>query len=518
MKIIPIFFAIAFWFSTISSAQGTQSNRATELMQQAQSSLQQKEYIKARYLYKLAYEAFAARENYPQAIQCGLKTCQLYTRENYYKEAFDLCRDMNQLIYTGEQKQNKKFSDLQFLITQEKIRMFIALKNSAKAKEQLNSLQEIAAQAKNDSLNETLLYTQASYYYTFGMNSQGDASFQKLINQYKEKKEYDKVSECYQKLIGIARTANNAGLVARTYDGYILWTDSVKALTAQDKLNMLKRQYDESQQALQEKDDTLSTKQYIIIGLCILVAILIAVLILTAIVLLRYIALNRKLKKSIQIAKEHNALKTQFIQNISSQMNPALDTLTVSAHTLSAEAPEHSRQMQAEVDGLKRFCQDIQELSSLENSLTEPYEMKEITANTFCEVTMDKIRECVQPEVSVVVNAPKLQIKTNPEQLERILLYLLENAARHTASGKIILDFKKRGAHTHQFIITDTGTGIPPEKQETLFKPFTEIKDLTKGDGLGLPICSLIATKMNGSLTLDTAYTKGTRFVLELHV
>lgn len=94
---------------------------------------------------------------------------------------------------------------------------------------------------------------------------------------------------------------------------------------------------------------------------------------------------------------------------------------------------------------------------------------------------------------------------------------MLKNAAFYTEQGRISLDFKKRGAHTHQFIITDTGTGIPAEQQENLFKPFTQVKDLTTGDGLGLPICSLIATKMNGSLTLDTSYTKGCRFILELH-
>lgn len=87
----------------------------------------------------------------------------------------------------------------------------------------------------------------------------------------------------------------------------------------------------------------------------------------------------------------------------------------------------------------------------------------------------------------------------------------------HPCRRKIWLDFKKRGAHTHQFIISDTGCGIPEEQRENIFKPFTEVKDLTQGDGLGLPICSLIATKMNGSLTLDTGYAKGARFVLELH-
>lgn len=41
---------------------------------------------------------------------------------------------------------------------------------------------------------------------------------------------------------------------------------------------------------------------------------------------------------------------------------------------------------------------------------------------------------------------------------------------------------------------------------------------LTQGNGLGLPTCSLIAYKLNGTLTLDTDYKKGTRFILELHV
>lgn len=102
--------------------------------------------------------------------------------------------------------------------------------------------------------------------------------------------------------------------------------------------------------------------------------------------------------------------------------------------------------------------------------------------------------------------------------MEHILLHLLQNAAEYTpAGGKIWLDFKKRGAHTHQFIVSDTGCGIAEEKRANIFKPFAEVKDLTKGDGLGLPICALIATRMNGSLTLDESYTKGARFILELH-
>ncbi len=370
---------MTFCLSIMTYAQ-TPRDRATELKEQAQSSLNQKDYIKARYLFKKAYEAFATRENYPQAIESGVQANALYVRENFYKEGFELCRDMDQLIWAGEQNQKKVFYDLRFLVNKERLQMYTALKNPAQAKTQLNKLEETANLAKNDSLTEVLLYTKANYYYTFNQNTQGDACFRKLINQYKEKKDYAKVSDCYKNLIGIARKANNAPLMERTYESYIVWTDSVKALTAQDELNVLKRKYDESQLTIQEKDDTLSAKQYIIIGLCVLVVILVAGLAILAAILLKFIAGNRKLKKSVKIANEHNELKTKFIQNISSQMEPTLNTLATSANELLQKAPQEASQMQSQIAALKKFSDDIQELSSLENSLTELYELGEITS------------------------------------------------------------------------------------------------------------------------------------------
>ena len=498
-RIITILLAAFFCLCTQTYAQ----SRADELMKQAQESLAKKEYIKARYLFLQAYNSFASQEEYTQAVECGVNASALYHRENYYKEAFELLRGAEQLVGTGEQKLKKKLPDLRFRINKERLQMYINTKNPARAKEQLNKLEETAKAAENDSLSNDFLYTQADYYYTFGMNSQGDTAFKKLIEQYKQQKNYAKVDECYKTLISIARKANNAGLVARTYDKYIIWTDSVKALTAQDELNIVKKKYDESLATIQEKDDSLSAKQYIIIGLCILAAVLAAALAIGAVILLRFIMLTRKQKKAISIANEHNELKTEFIQNISSQMEPTLDIL-------DPKLPG--------VQALRAFSGHIQELSELENSLSEPYEVQEKNISTFCESVMDKVRGKVQEDVTLTVNAPKLNVKINPEHLERILLHLLENAAEYTpAGGKIWLDFKKRGAHTHQFIISDTGCGIPEEQREDIFKPFTEVKDLTKGDGLGLPICSLIAAKMNGSLTLDGSYTKGARFVLELH-
>lgn len=122
-----------FCLSILAYAQ-TPQDRATELKKQAQSSLNQKDYIKARYLFKKAYEAFATRGNYPQAIECGVQANALYVRENFYKEGFELCRDMDQLIWTGEQNQKKVFYDLRFLLTRSGCRCTRHLKIQPKQK------------------------------------------------------------------------------------------------------------------------------------------------------------------------------------------------------------------------------------------------------------------------------------------------------------------------------------------------------------------------------------------------
>ena len=422
---------------------------------------------------------------------------------NEYKEAFEQLRNAEQALNDDEHAKNKKMPEVRYTIAKERLNMYIKLRNAKRANDQLNRMEELAKAANIDSLKNDLLYMTANSAFTFGKNSEGDKAINELIGKYKVNKQYEKVNECYKTLIDIARRAGNATLTARAYDKFIIWNDSLKALNAQDELNELQRKYDESLSIIEEKDSSISTKQFIIIGLCALAAILGGALALGIIILLRYILLTRKQKKTIQIANEHNQLKNEFIRNISTQMEPTLNTLDAT---------------QPGVQALRTFTAHIQELSELENTLTEPYELQETNVSTFCEQVMEQIRGKVAEDVTLTVNAPKLTAKICPEQLERLLLHLLENAATYTpAGGKIWIDFKKRGAHTHQFVISDTGCGIAEELRENLFKPFTETKDLAEGDGLGLPICALIATKMNGSLTLDTGYTRGTRFVLELH-
>lgn len=257
--------------------------------------------------------------------------------------------------------------------------------------------------------------------------------------------------------------------------------------------------------------DKISTNLFIIIALCILTAILAAALVFLAALLFKHIRQVKKLKHSLGIANENNEQKSRFISNISTQIEPTLNTMEEATEVFSAKI------LQKNIEALKKLMTDIQTYVTLEETREEHYPLKDMNINALCETIMEKAKANFKPEVEAVLNVPKVNIKTNAEALERILLYLLRNAALYTDNGKITLEFKKRSAHTGQFIITDTGTGIPTEIKGKLFKPFAEIHDLTQGNGLGLPTCSLIAYKLNGTLHLDNEYKKGTRFVLELH-
>lgn len=499
-RVISLLFLLAICHLCLTA--GAQE-RGNDFEKQARASLSQKDYIRARYLFLQAYNAFAANEQYAQATECGVQAAALYHRENYYNEAFDLLYSVERTIIGGEQKTGKEMPALRYPVTRERLRMYIKLRKTASAKEQLSKLEGWAKAAKVDSLSTNLLYTQANYYYTFGMNAQGDQAFKHLVEQYAQQADYDKAEACYQELIGMSRRSGNTSMMARAYSNYMAWHDSIANIKAQQAYNALKAQYDSSLQTIGEKDDALAARRYTIVGLCILAAILAGALVLGGIVLLRFIALNRKQQKSIRTLNEHLALKTQFISHISAQMQPTLDTL-------DANLPA--------VQALQAFTAHIEELSALEDTLGEPYELEETNVATFCERVADEVRSQVQEGVALTVNAPKLNVRINAEHVSKVLRHLLLNAAKHTpAEGKIWLDFKKRGAHTHQFVVTDTGCGIAEDSRANLFKPFNAVRDLTQGDGLGLPICSLEATKMNGSLTLDPSYNKGARFILELH-
>ena len=498
-KLLSLLIVSMLFYSVTAQADDTKKSK---LHMQAESIDAKENIAKARSTFIHAFNDYANRGEIALATECATKATALYYRENYWQEAFDLLRRADMVISESKLNTPDRAAN-HYWVTKERFQMYMKMHRAEPAKEHLNAMDNQANLAGDEALKNDLLYSKTIYYYTFGLTAQGNAVFKEMVDKLTKSKEFDKVDKVYQSLIANGRKSNNANIVAQSYNSYIAWKDSTDAIKHADEMKVLKDQIAANEAEIAEKDSSLTTRWAFIIGLLILAGALGAALILGGIVLMRYILQTRKQKKVIELANDSNALKAKFISNMSAQLEPTLKKLD-------------SRQ--SEVQALLDFSKHVQTLSELENS-DEQLETEEVQMQQFCEELMNQVRGTEQKDVQLVVNAPKMSAQIYRPYVSHILTHLLKNAVEYTpAEGKVTIDFKKRGQHKIEFHVSDTGCGIPEEKRDDVFKPFIEIHDLTKGDGLGLPTCKQMALKMGGDLNIDAEYTRGTRFVLELKV
>ena len=107
-----------------------------------------------------------------------------------------------------------------------------------------------------------------------------------------------------------------------------------------------------------------------------------------------------------------------------------------------------------------------------------------------------------------------------PKRLSRVLLNLTTNALKFTEEGSVTVAATRVGLNRIEFVVSDTGRGIPPEKLESLFHPFQKsaYRDghFFSGSGLGLSIAQRLVARMGSEIQIDTGSTNGARFFFEL--
>lgn len=483
----------------LSAMSTMAASRGDGLLDQAKANYAKKDYTPARYYFKEALNAYVSEKNPQKAVEAGVAAAQLFHRENYYKEAFEMLSRADAAI--GEQvASGNPVGGLYYDTSRERLEMYIKLKNSAKARE---SLDRMAANVGQDASRAAdLLYNEAAYAYAFGNNRSGDEAINKLVSAYEREASYEKADSSFRALIDRATASKNARLLNNTYARYNQWTDSMKMLRTQEQLDQAADEVAARDAKIEELDHTIGVKNAIVVTLGVVIAILIGALVIVSIILIRYMVKSRKLRQNLDTALDHTRLKDAFIHNILSQMQPTIETLP--ANHPAAEA-------------LKKFASDVQLLSDLETSVKDLYETEDINVLQFCETLADEVRPRLAEGVTLTVSAPKMNARLNAEETANVLRHILVNAALNTPEGgKITLEFKKRGPHSAQFMITDTGRGISEDRRDSIFRPFSKVRDLTKGNGLGLPISAIKARKLNGTLTLDRNYTNGARFILDI--
>lgn len=247
---------------------------------------------------------------------------------------------------------------------------------------------------------------------------------------------------------------------------------------------------------------------------------LVAVITLLSILLLRQWYKNKALKKA-------NDIKTSFVQNMSHEIRTPLNSIVGFSQLLSLpdgmiteeEKQEYGKHIINNSNMLTMLIDDILNLSDIDGGIYKINLGDEMVMG-ICERAINTVTYRVPAGVDLRLECEvddRYIVYTDGRRVQQVIINFLTNACKHTTAGEIVLRVSlKENPGMVTFSVTDTGTGVPPEKAEFIFKRFTQLDNFTQGNGLGLNICSIIAEKLEGEVKLDTSYKNGARFTFTI--
>lgn len=274
-----------------------------------------------------------------------------------------------------------------------------------------------------------------------------------------------------------------------------------------------------------DKAETASNNEYnkIITSILVGTMALVTLFVLLAILLKRQ---REKVKLSTQKLatsriNAENAMraKSVFLSNMSHEIRTPLNALSGFSSLLTEEGldDETRRQcnevIQQNSELLLKLINDVIDLSSLEFGKLQ-FCIAQHDAVSICRNVIDTVNKVkqTQAELTFTTELEEMPIETDDSRLQQVLINLLINATKFTPQGSIVLKLEKETDDTVLFTVTDTGCGIPKDKQANIFQRFEKLNENAQGSGLGLSICQLIIEHIGGQIWIDSEYSEGSRF------
>jgi signal transduction histidine kinase len=242
-----------------------------------------------------------------------------------------------------------------------------------------------------------------------------------------------------------------------------------------------------------------------------------------------YFTQRKTLEHAKQKAEESDKLKSAFLSNMAHEIRTPMHGILGFADMLKT-ASISGEQMQEYITIIERSSArmlntitDLIDISKIESGQAE-VDYSTVDINNL----MESIHAVYKPEANKkglnfdlvnVTETEKIFIRTDREKLETILSKLVKNAIKYTKTGIIESGYEHKGKYL-LFFVRDTGIGIEPDKQLTIFDRFTQADNsLSKsyeGAGLGLSISKAYVEMLRGTIWVDSEPGKGSVFYFTL--
>jgi signal transduction histidine kinase/CheY-like chemotaxis protein/sensor domain CHASE-containing protein len=227
-------------------------------------------------------------------------------------------------------------------------------------------------------------------------------------------------------------------------------------------------------------------------------------------------------KEAETAAENASRAKSEFLANMSHEIRTPMNAILGYAQILLRDALLSSFQRDALAtisksgDHLLRLINGILDLSKIDAGRMELNVAEfDIAALTREMVSLFQ-QSCFEKGLTIKVNgfvgrSPAF-VEGDDGKLRQVLINLLANATKFTRLGSITLTVEEVGSDQWLFVVEDTGIGIEPEAQKSIFEPFTQGAKTKGGTGLGLAISYRQVRVMGGTLELVSVPGQGSRF------